>query len=157
METNDQKPKWYSIKEAAEYLDVGEPTLYRWMKENLITFRKVGDSTRFIKEDLDEMVKVVPSHRDVERVRVLCPFCHHDEMVEGHVQGTGLVYFRPQRTKFWTFQDSNVTTTARMCTRCGGITWFGDTAKLATLRMNEDKNHADNEKASPDTETAKVS
>ena len=27
------KPKWFSIREAAEYLDVGEPTLYRWMRD----------------------------------------------------------------------------------------------------------------------------
>ena len=49
MENNDQstKKKWYSIGEAAEYLDVGEPTLYRWMRDGKITFRKVGDSTRF--------------------------------------------------------------------------------------------------------------
>ena len=47
METNDAtvtKQKWYSIREAAEYLDVGEPTLYRWMREGKITYRKVGDS-----------------------------------------------------------------------------------------------------------------
>src|SRR5262245_32333444 len=42
-----KKTKWYSIREAAEYLDVGEPTIYRWMREGKITFRKVGDSTRF--------------------------------------------------------------------------------------------------------------
>ena len=29
------KTRWYSIKEAAEFLDVGEPTLYRWMREDL--------------------------------------------------------------------------------------------------------------------------
>ena len=35
------KRHWYSIKEAAEYLDVGEPTLFRWMREGKITYRKV--------------------------------------------------------------------------------------------------------------------
>ena len=55
METTEtpKKTKWYAIGEAAEYLDVGEPTLYRWMREGKITFRKVGDSTRFWQEDLD--------------------------------------------------------------------------------------------------------
>ena len=47
------KEKWYSIREAAAYLEIGEPTLYRWMRENKITFRKVGDSTRFLQADLD--------------------------------------------------------------------------------------------------------
>jgi excisionase family DNA binding protein len=41
------KPKWFSIKEAAEYLDVGEPTLFRWMRDGKITYRKVGDSGSF--------------------------------------------------------------------------------------------------------------
>ena len=53
MEKTQQKPPWFSIKEAAEYLDIGEPTIYRWMREGQITYRKVGDSTRFWQEDLD--------------------------------------------------------------------------------------------------------
>ena len=32
---------WFSIKEAAEYLDIGEPTLYRWMRRP--EFRRVMD------------------------------------------------------------------------------------------------------------------
>ena len=55
---NTKKMKWYSIREAAEYLDVGEPTLYRWMREGKMTFRKVGDSTRFWQEDLDSVMQV---------------------------------------------------------------------------------------------------
>ena len=31
--TEAGKQKWYSIREAAEYLDVGEPTIYRWMRD----------------------------------------------------------------------------------------------------------------------------
>lgn len=45
-----------------------------------------------------------------------------------------MVYFVPRKTRFWTLKDSFVETTARMCTRCGAIAWFGDTAKLAKLR-----------------------
>jgi hypothetical protein len=55
--------------------------------------------------------------------------------VEGKVRGAGLVYFVPKKTKFWTFKDSFVDTDARMCTRCGSISWFGDTSKLAKLRL----------------------
>jgi len=33
------KMKWYSIGEAAEYLAVGEPTLYRWMREDRSTVK----------------------------------------------------------------------------------------------------------------------
>ena len=129
-----KKTKWYSIREAAEYLDVGEPTLYRWMRDGKITFRKVGDSTRFWQEDLDSVMQVFHSAKDLDQVREVCPICRHNELVEGKVRGAGLVYFVPKRTKFWTLKDSFVETTAQMCTRCGAITWFGNTSKLSKLR-----------------------
>ena len=138
METGhgeSEKPKWFSIREAAEYLDVGEPTLYRWMREGKITYRKVGDSTRFWKEDLDSVMQVYHSERDLDKARQACPVCRNAELVEGKVRGAGLVYFVPKKTKFWTLKDSFVETTAWMCTRCGAIAWFGDTAKLGKLRV----------------------
>jgi excisionase family DNA binding protein len=133
-EKNAHKPKWYSIKEAAEYLDVGEPTIYRWMREGRITYRKVGDSTRFWKEDLDAVMEVYHSDKEVDNVRHVCPLCHHNELIEGRVRSTGLTYFQPKKTKFWTLKDSNVETEARMCARCGAIVWFGDAGKLSALR-----------------------
>jgi excisionase family DNA binding protein len=132
---NTKKMKWYSIPEAAEYLDVGEQTLYRWMREGKITFRKVGDSTRFWQEDLDSVMQITYSTNDLDKGRAVCPVCRHDELVEGKVRGAGLVYFVPKTTKFWTLKDSFVETTGRMCARCGAISWFGDTAKLAKLRI----------------------
>ena len=139
MEQNDTtgapaRPKWYSIREAAEYLDVGEPTLYRWMRDGKITYRKVGDSTRFWQQDLDSVMQVFRGERDLEKTHEACPVCHHTELVAGKVRGAGLVYFTPKTTRFWTLKDSFVGTTAWMCTRCGAISWFGDTAKLAQLR-----------------------
>src|SRR5580658_3687761 len=100
------KTKWFSIREAAEYLDVGEPTLYRWMRDGNITFRKVGDSTRFWQEDLDSVMQVSYSTKDLDKAREVCPVCRHDELVEGKVRGTGLVYFVPKKTKFWPLKDS---------------------------------------------------
>jgi excisionase family DNA binding protein len=133
---NPKKTTWYSIREAAEYLDVGEPTLYRWMREGKITYRKVGDSTRFWQEDLDAVMHVFHSAKDLDKAREVCPICRHDELVEGKVRGAGLVYFVPKKTKFWTLKDSFVDTTARMCTRCGAISWFGDAQKLEKLRLS---------------------
>lgn len=132
---NSKKTNWYSIREAAEYLDVGEPTLYRWMREGKITFRKVGDSTRFWQEDLDSVMEVFHSAKDLDKAREVCPVCRHDELVEGKVRGAGLVYFVPKKTKFWTLKDSFVETTARMCMRCGAISWFGDVKKMEQLRL----------------------
>lgn len=126
--------KWFSIKEAAEYLDVGEPTLYRWMRENKITYRKVGDSTRFWKEDLDSVMEVFHSTRELDKAREVCPVCHHDELVSGKVRTTGLNYFAPEKTRFWTLKDSFITTSAKMCSRCGAIVWFGDLKKLAVVQ-----------------------
>lgn len=140
METNEKpaaQQKWYSIKEAAEYLGVGEPTIYRWMREDSITFRKVGDSTRFWKEDLDDVMEVHPSAKDVNKVRLFCPVCHHDEMIEGNVQSTGMNYFRPKKTKFWTWKIPDIVTASRMCSKCGAITWFGDAKKLLEVRVPE--------------------
>ena len=134
-EQNTGKRQWFSIREAAEYLDVGEPTLYRWMREGKITYRKVGDSTRFWQEDLDSVMEVFHSEKDLDKAREVCPVCHHIELVEGKVRGTGLVYFVPKKTKFWTLKDSWVDTNARMCTRCGAVSWFGDVPKLEKLRV----------------------
>jgi ribosomal protein S27AE len=105
------------------------------MREGKITFRKVGDSTRFWQEDLDSVMQISYSTNDLDKARKVCPVCRHDELVEGKVRGAGLVYFVPKKTKFWTLKDSFVETTGRMCARCGAISWFGDTAKLAKLRI----------------------
>src|SRR5712671_4748023 len=101
MEKTESGPakKWFSIKEAAEYLDVGEPTLYRWMRENKITYRKVGDSTRFWQEDLDVVMDVFHSSKDLDKAREVCPGCNHDELVEGKVRATGLNYFVARKSK----------------------------------------------------------
>lgn len=133
------KKQWYSIAEAAEYLDVGEPTLYRWMRDGKITFRKVGDSTRFWQEDLDSVMQVFHSEKDVDKAREVCPVCRHDQLIEGVVRSTGLNYFSPKKTKFWTLKDSSIPTIAKMCSRCGAVVWFGDTAKLAQLQRSNKK------------------
>jgi excisionase family DNA binding protein len=143
------KIKWYSISEAAEFLDVGEPTLYRWMREGKITYRKVGDSTRFWQEDLDAVMEVFHGAKNLDKVREVCPVCRHDELVEGVVRSTGLTYFTPKQTKFWTLKDSYVSTTARMCPRCGAIVWFGDTTKLAKLQIPAQSKELDDSAKSP--------
>jgi hypothetical protein len=75
------------------------------------------------------------SAKDLDKAREVCPVCRHDELVEGKVRGAGMVYFVPKKTKFWTLKDSFIETSARMCTRCGTIAWFGNIDKLAQLRV----------------------
>lgn len=135
-QNQDDHPRWYTIKEAAKYLAIGEPTLYRWMRDRKITYRKIGDSTRFLREDLDSFVQMIPSQVELEGVKEVCPVCHHDEMVEGVYRTTGLNYFKPKKMRFWTFRDGYVKSQAKMCTRCGAITLFGDTKKLDMLKKD---------------------
>lgn len=130
----DSRPQWFGIKEAADYLGVGEPTLYRWMRDGKITFRKIGDATRFVQADLDAVVEVHHSSREAQQVKETCPLCRHDTLSEGTVRGAGLVYFQPAKAKFWTLKDSLVSLQARMCTRCGYVAVFGDVDKLAALQ-----------------------
>ncbi len=134
------KPNWFSIKDAADYLNVGEPTIYRWMRDGRITFRKVGDSTRFLQADLDAMVEVHPSEKDAQIVQDFCPACHGTEMVTGKLQSAGNSYFRPdhKQTKFWTMETGDVGVDCLMCATCGHINFFGDTKKLAKLRIKKD-------------------
>lgn len=146
---NSPKSRWFSVKEAAEFLDVGEPTLYRWMRDGKITYRKIGETTRFLQEDLDAMVEVFHRVKDADKARELCPVCHAPELVEGWVQSTGLNYFRPGKTKFWTLTDSYLETKARMCPRCGAIIWHADPAKLAALQPPADTKPAATEAAEP--------
>ena len=57
-------------------------------------------------------------------------------MIQGRVQSAVLSYFYPDQTRFWTFKTSTIETQARMCTRCGAITWFGDTTKLTAIKKD---------------------
>ena len=79
-------------------------------------------------------MEVFHSTRDLDKAREVCPVCRHDELVAGKVRTTGLNYFTPGKTRFWTLKDSFISTTAKMCARCGTIIWFGDLAKLAVLQ-----------------------
>jgi excisionase family DNA binding protein len=133
MEPAAAKKKWFSIQEAAEYLDIGEPTLYRWMREGKITFRKVGDSTRFWQEDLDSVMQVYHSDKDVSKAQEVCPVCRHDELVEGDLRSTGVVQFHAKATKFWTMKMSSMPVAAKMCARCGMISLFASVEWVKNL------------------------
>lgn len=133
-ESAGKGPEWFSIREAAAYLNVGEPTIYRWMREGKITYRKVGDSTRFFREDLDSVIEVHPSDKDADSATEFCPLCHGTDLVDGDARSTGRLHFHPADARFWTLKDSAVDITARMCAKCGFVVLRGDTGKLAAPR-----------------------
>lgn len=129
---------WLTIKEAAEYLEVSQPTIFRWMKSGLLSFYKVGGSTRFEKKGLDAVAEKRTGSREAKVARGRCASCGHDELVDGRVQGTGLLYFRPKRLKFWTFGEGMVPTHAMACTACGYVQMHLNTDKLRSLMPEDD-------------------
>ena len=62
-----------------------------------------------------------------------CLWCESGYLAEGRLSSTGLVYFKPRKTKFWTFAESLVEVRARVCVDCGYIDLYADTKKLKRL------------------------
>ena len=126
--------RWYSISGAAGYLGVSEPTIYRWMKDGLLSFYKVGGSTRFEREGLDAVIEKTTGLKEAEAAAGRCASCGHGILVDGRLQGTGRLYFKPDKTRFWVFAESTVKVRARVCAACGFIQMHADTEKLRRLR-----------------------
>jgi excisionase family DNA binding protein len=112
---------------------VSEPTIYRWMKDQTLSFYKIGGSTRFSREGLDAVIEKTTGRKEAEAAAGRCASCGHGVLIEGRLQGTGRLYFRPDRTKFWVFADSMVGLRARVCAACGFVQLHADTAKLTKL------------------------
>jgi PTS system nitrogen regulatory IIA component len=51
--TNKEAERWMTAEEAAEYLQVAEATVKKWVKLDQIPHGKVGSMARFRKSDLD--------------------------------------------------------------------------------------------------------
>jgi len=128
-----EEKRWYSVQEAAEYLGVSQPTIFRWMKDGSLSFYKVGGSTRFSREGLDAVVEKTTGSKEAEAAAGRCAACGHSLLVEGRLQGTGRLYFHPDKTKFWVFSDSMVGLRARVCTACGFVQLHADVGKLGKL------------------------
>jgi excisionase family DNA binding protein len=135
----ETEKKWFSIQEAAEYLGVSQPTIFRWMKDGTLSFYKVGNSTRFAQEGLDAVIEKTTGRKEAEAAQGRCAACGHGVLVEGRLQGTGRLYFKPDKTKFWTFSEPMVGLKAKVCAACGYVQIHADTEKLGKLRPEEKK------------------
>jgi excisionase family DNA binding protein len=124
---------WLSVREAARYLQISEPTLFRWMRDGDVSFYKVGRGTRFKREALDAVVHKRTGRSEADAAALRCACCGNAEMIEGHLQGTGRMYFRPLKTRFWVLREAMVPTRARTCTACGHVQLFADPEKLGAL------------------------
>ena len=138
-EKGTDKADWYSIAEAAEYLGVSQPTIFRWMKEGLLSFYKVGGSTRLSKEGLDAVVEKTTGRKEAEAAAGRCASCGNSWLEDGHLQGVGNVHFRPDRAKFWVLSEALVPTRARVCTACGYVQIHVDAPRLRRLIKTDNK------------------
>lgn len=129
--------RWHTVQEAAEYLGVSQPTIFRWMRDGSLSFYKVGGSTRFSREGLDAVIEKTTGAKEAEAVAGRCAACGHSLLVEGRLQGTGRLYFHPDKTKFWVLSDSIVGLRARVCTACGFVQLHADVSKLGKLSPKE--------------------
>jgi excisionase family DNA binding protein len=125
--------KLFTVPEAAEYLDVSQATIYRWMKDGLLSFHKVGKATRFAQEGLDAVIEKTTGLKEAEAAAGRCTSCGHSVLVEGKLQGTGRLQFRPDKTRFWIFLEAMVPLQARVCTACGFVQIHVNTDKLTRL------------------------
>lgn len=126
--------QWFSIKEAATYLGVSQPTVFRWMKDGVLSFYKVGGSTRFSKENLEAVIQKNTGSQEATAARANCAACGHHSLIEGRMQGTGRLYFKPSKVRFWTLQESLVPTNAKVCEACGYVQLHVDVDKLRSLK-----------------------
>lgn len=137
--------RWFTVREAAEYLGISQPTVFRWMKDGLLSFYKIGGSTRFSRESLDAVVEKTTGSKEAEAAAGRCASCGHSMLVQGRVQGTGRLYFRPDKTKFWTFEESLVPLRARVCSACGHVQMHAETDKLNRLLPGDMPKEGDGE------------
>ena len=129
--------KWYSIKEATEYLEVSQPTIFRWMKEGILSYYKIGGATRFSKEGLDSIIEKTTGVKEAEHAAGRCVACGHTILVDGRVQTTGKLYFKPAKSSFWVFHEALVPTQAKACPACGYIQFYIEPERLKKLKPKE--------------------
>lgn len=134
-----EERKWYTVPEAADYLGVSQPTIFRWMKDGMLSFYKIGGSTRFLQEGLDAVIEKTTGSKEAQAAGNRCAACGHSGLLVGRLRGTGRLYFQPEQTRFWVFEESMVPTKARVCAACGYIQMHADTVKLNRLAVRHEE------------------
>ena len=66
-----------------------------------------------------------------------CLWCESTRLADGRLSSTGRVYFKADKTRFWTFAENMVHIKARVCVDCGYIDLYADTSKLKRLVKDE--------------------
>jgi excisionase family DNA binding protein len=129
---------WLTPEEAAAHLGVGRATVFRWMREGKLSHVKVGRSTRFRLRDLDAVQRQVVAKDAAGQIASRCAACGHGFLLPGSARSTGMLYFQPERTKFWVLSESMVELRAYACPICGHVQMHADTEKIRKLMKPED-------------------
>jgi predicted nucleic-acid-binding Zn-ribbon protein len=64
---------------------------------------------------------------------VKCIRCGSTHFSTGWVQSTGKMYFRPDKTKFFSPRTSDLGVSGRMCMECGFLELVGDLEKAKVV------------------------
>lgn len=70
--------------------------------------------------------------------RTECLWCESTRLAEGRLTSTGRVYFKADKTRFWTFSENMVEVRARVCVECGYVDLYADTNKLKKLVKDDE-------------------
>jgi excisionase family DNA binding protein len=143
---------WLNVRQAADYMGVSEPTVFRWMREGKVSFFKLGGATRFRRENLDMVARKVTATEEAAARRTRCTACGHGYLVAGSVRSTGRVYFQPRRTRFFVLSDSLISVSASACPACGHVQMFADTGKLGGLMVQEESAASERARGEPEQE-----
>lgn len=65
----------HAVRQAVQYLGVGQPTIFRWMKEGLLSFQAAGGSTRFSQEGLEAVIEETRGRKEAEAAAGRCAAC----------------------------------------------------------------------------------
>ena len=70
-------------------------------------------------------------------MQMRCPSCEQNKLVQGTIESSGKVHFRPVTAKFLSLRTAYVKVRAHMCASCGFIAMVGDTEKLQHISEPE--------------------
>ena len=63
-----------------------------------------------------------------------CNRCGSNELMDGSLNSSGQVRFRPEEVKFLNLRTADISVKTRICMACGSIDLEGDIEKLKLLR-----------------------
>jgi excisionase family DNA binding protein len=59
VEADSEQQQWFTVEQAARYLQVGKGAIYKWVRQGLVDYYELpsGRGRRFRREDLDRLLQ----------------------------------------------------------------------------------------------------